>query len=43
MNTLYNQWSESDYTLESLSELNDKDLLVKLFDYKPLDNSTIIV
>jgi len=31
MNTLYNQWSESDYTFESLSELNDKDLLVKLF------------
>lgn len=37
MNTLYNQWSESDYTFESLSELNDKDLLVKLFDYKKLD------
>jgi len=34
MNTLYNQWSESDYTFESLSELNDKDLLVKLFGDK---------
>jgi hypothetical protein len=31
MNTLYNQWSDSDYSFETLSELNDKDLLVKLF------------
>ena len=42
INKLYNQWSDSDYSFESLAELNDKDLLVKLFDYKTLDNSTII-
>jgi hypothetical protein len=37
INKLYNQWSDSDYTFESLAELNDKDLLVKLFVDKQLD------
>lgn len=37
INKLYNQWSVSDYTFESLSELNNKDLLVNLFIGNQLD------